>query len=376
MKPKVEQKLPQSKLCERVLELACELEQIPGPTFAEEKRAQWVYTQMQEASLVDVHFDSCGNVLGRLVGRGDRPVVVSAHLDTVFPPHTSLGVTRSANLLHGPGIGDNSLGVAGLIGLAWLLKDESKALPGDVWLAANVGEEGLGNLKGMRGLVDRFGKQALAYIVVEGMGLGEIFHRGLAVRRFRITAQTKGGHSWIDYGKPSAIHELARLAARLTEIPVPREPRSSFNIGVFQGGTGVNTIAAQAYMEVDLRSVSIDSLNRMTRELKHMVEDTSSSDVECQVEPIGERPAGEIPSDHPLVSLAYNTLHDLGVKPHPGIGSTDANIPISRGYPAICIGLTSGGGAHTTEEFIRTGPLAYGLAQVREIVMRVWDVLG
>jgi acetylornithine deacetylase/succinyl-diaminopimelate desuccinylase-like protein len=356
--------------------LTCDLQQVAGPTFFEDKRAHWAYEHMQAAGLSDMSYDSCGNVIGRIVGNGSRPVVISAHLDTVFPLNTPLTSSRSSNSICGPGIGDNSLGVSGLIGLAWLIRETKVIPPGDLWLAANVGEEGLGNLKGMRSLVDRFNGQPLAYIVLEGMGLGEIFHRGLAVRRFRIQVLTKGGHSWIDYGKPSAIHELTNLASRLTMMPVPREPRSSFNIGVFHGGTGVNTIASQAAMEIDLRSVSTEALNRMAREMKRQVQETNSAGVACEAELIGERPAGEIPSDHPLVDLAVNCLHNLGIKPHPGIGSTDANIPISRGYPAICIGLTTGGGAHTTDEFIRTGPLIYGMAQVFEIVTHIWDTLG
>lgn len=375
MKSQKTQELPSPSLCDKVLDLACELQQIPGPTFSEDNRAHWAYERMLEAGLTDVSFDACGNVIGRMAGSGGRPVIVSAHLDTVFPLNTPLPNARSATIVAGPAIGDNSLGVAGLIGLAMLIKQAGFSLPGDLWLAANVGEEGLGNLVGMRALVDRFKNRPLAYIILEGMGLGEIFHRGLAVRRFRISAHTKGGHSWIDYGKPSAVHVLANLAAQLTTMAVPRDPRSSFNIGVFQGGTGVNTIASTAAMEIDLRSISIQTLNTLTRELKRVVEGTNSAGVACEIEPIGERPAGEIPANHPLISLAQRCLRDLGIKAHPGIGSTDANVPISLGYPAICIGLTSGGGAHTQDEFIRTGPLAHGLEQVYQIVTQTWDVL-
>ncbi len=224
--------------------------------------------------------DEVGNVYARLPGSGSsRPLVVSAHLDTVFPLSTDLHVTRRSSnpgaaptnveglalsTVEGPGIGDNSLGVAGLFGLLWELNSSSaqiagSTLPGDIWLVANVGEEGLGNLCGMRAVVDRFGDRPLAYLIVEGMALGQIYHRGLGVQRYRITVDTPGGHSWVDYGRPSAIHVLGEIIYRLSNLSLPRVPRTTLNIGTISGGTSINTIAAHAQLELDLRSVSVAS---------------------------------------------------------------------------------------------------------------------
>jgi acetylornithine deacetylase/succinyl-diaminopimelate desuccinylase-like protein len=261
-----------------------------------------------------------------------------------------------------------------MLGLVWLLKERNTRLPGDLWLAATVGEEGLGNLKGMHALVDRFGDQPRAYIVLEGMGLGDIYHRGLAVQRYRIRMETAGGHAWIDYGTPSSIQEMACLVTQLAALPVPREPRSSLNIGIIRGGTSINTIAAQAELELDLRSESAGTLHRLAQRVERQVQHANRPGVICTAEIIGQRPAGALPIAHPLVQLAWHILRELEIRPVPGIGSTDANVPISRGFPAICIGLTHGNGAHTPAEIIRTEPLYTGMEQLYQIVTRVWNM--
>jgi acetylornithine deacetylase/succinyl-diaminopimelate desuccinylase-like protein len=241
-------------------------------------------------------------------------------------------------------------------------------LPGDVWLVANVGEEGLGNLCGMSAVVDRFGQDARAYIVLEGMALGQIYHRGLSVRRYEISACTPGGHAWVDFGQPSAIHELAGLIARLCALPMPTQPRTSMNVGVISGGTTVNTIAAQASCLLDLRSEGGQVLARLAQQVEAQIMAGNRASVQFSFKVVGERPAGQIPLSHPLVRLAVRCLEAQGVQPLPHIGSTDANIPLSRGLPAICIGLTTGSGAHTVEEFIHTQPLEPGLAQLLALV--------
>ncbi|HEX9028775.1 MAG TPA: M28 family peptidase, partial [Anaerolineales bacterium] len=214
----------------RLLDLTVAIQQIPAPTFQEGERASFVQERFQAESLLDISIDNSGNVYGRLPGAGkSRPLVVSAHLDTVFPLSTDLHITRHhintsegpiLSSVAGPGIGDNSLGVAGLFGLLWELRRldsdlTQSVLPGDIWFIANVGEEGLGNLCGMRRVVDNFGNQPLAYLVVEGMSLGQVYHRGLGVQRYSIKVDTPGGHSWVDYGRPSAIHILAEIVASL-----------------------------------------------------------------------------------------------------------------------------------------------------------------
>lgn len=367
-------------LVNRVLDMAIAIQQIPAPTFAESKRAAFVCECFNEAGLADVAIDATGNVYGRLPGRGRaQPVVVSAHTDTVFPAKTNLTVHREADKIHGPGIGDNSLGVAGLFGLVWALatkrpsRPEVKSeLPGDLWLVANVCEEGLGDLRGMRAVVDRFEDSPRAYIILEGMALGQIYHRGLGVQRYRITIRTSGGHSWVDYGRPSAIHELGGLVTRLTALPLPTRPRTSLNVGIIQGGTSINTIAAEASLELDLRSEGGRALGDLTGWVESLVRATNRSNIAASCEVIGRRPAGKISTRHPLVQLAWDCLEAQDIRPNLGVGSTDANIPLSRGLPAVCVGLTHGSGAHTVQEFIHTEPVSKGLAQVFELVTKAF----
>mgnify|MGYP001044056265 CR=1 FL=1 len=351
----------------QVLALAGNIQQIPAPTFAERERAAFVQRLMQVEGLLDVHQDETGNVYGRLAGRGESPpLIVSAHLDTVFPAGTDLTLKQGEGMLSGPGIGDNSLGVAGLFGLLWMLRQAGQPLRGDIWLVGNVGEEGLGDLCGMKAVVQRFEAAVSAYLVLEGMSLGQVYHRGLGVQRFRITVQAPGGHSWANYGRPSAIHRLARLITRLESLPVPAAPRSSLNVGVIAGGTSVNTIAAQAHLELDLRSEAVSALADLVAQVAQLVAESNQPEegVTCRAEVIGLRPAGGMAADHPLVMLAMNCLREQGISPALRIGSTDANIPLSQGLPAVCVGLTTGSGAHTLRETIQTAPLGSGLGQL------------
>lgn len=360
-----------ASLVARVLDLAVAVQQIPAPPFGESQRSAFMRERFKVEGLKDVTADELGNVYGCLPGSGSaRPVVVTAHLDTVFPFDVDLQVRREPDKVFGPGIGDNSLGLAGLFGLLWGLRRSKppSVLPGDIWLVANVGEEGLGDLRGMKAVVDRFQDQPLAYIILEGMAFGHIYHRALGVQRYRISVHTEGGHSWVDYGKPSAIHELARLINSLGEIRVPERPRSTLNVGIIAGGTSINTIAAQAHLELDLRSEGSGALSLLTRQVEGLVKGANAPGIEVDLELIGQRPPGKIAAAHPLVRLAQRALQDLGLQPTLTIGSTDANIPLSRGLPAICIGLSTGFGAHTVNEYINTLPLAQGLAQVQAVV--------
>lgn len=363
-------------LSTRLIDLAVAIQQIPAPTLHEADRAEFVRLRFAEEGLADVEMDSAGNVFARLPGQDSkRALVVSAHLDTVFLPNIDLHVEREPGRILAPGIGDNSMGVAGLFGLVWALRDQRQVLPGDLWLVANVCEEGLGNLRGIRAVVDRFGSQPLAYIVLEGMALGQVYNRGLGVHRYRITIRTAGGHSWIDYGKPSATHVLTALSSRIAALELPRLPRTTLNIGIISGGTSVNTIAAEAMLELDLRSEDAGRLEDLARQVEQFVMDARKPGVTAEAEIIGQRPAGEIHADHPLVTLAQECLRLAGVEPHLNTGSTDANLPLSRGLPAVTIGLTTGGRAHSVQEFIDLAPLEKGMDQALRLVSTVWDIL-
>jgi acetylornithine deacetylase/succinyl-diaminopimelate desuccinylase-like protein len=362
-------------MIDRLLDLTLQIQQIPAPTFAEARRAAFVRDRFVQEGLEDVETDSTGNVLARLPGvaRAAAPLLVSAHLDTVFPEGTDLTPHRTDERLTAPGIGDNSLSVAALFGLLWRLRERGTLLPGDLWLAANVGEEGLGDLRGMRALVDRFGASPRAYLVLEGMAFGHIYHRGIGVRRYRISAHTAGGHSWTDYGNPSAIHELAELASRISVLQLPEHPRTTLNVGRIWGGTSINTVAAEAALELDMRSEVAGSLESLVRRVDALVVAANKRGVRVEAEVIGDRPPGVIPPNHPLIQLAVACISDQGEPAVLIAGSTDANIPLSRGYPALVLGLTTGSGAHTIRESINLEPLERGLESVAQFVRRVWE---
>jgi acetylornithine deacetylase/succinyl-diaminopimelate desuccinylase-like protein len=359
---------------QQVLDLAIEIQQIPAPSFDEEDRSNFIRDRFLSEDLHQVEKDNLGNVYGCL--KGDRlvqPIIITAHIDTVFPFETDLSISKGEKTIHGPGIGDNSLGAAGLFGLLWELRKGNATLPGDLWLVANVCEEGLGDLKGMRAVVNRFGDGPLAYIILEGMALGQVFNRGLGVQRYKITARGSGGHSWVDYGKPSAIHELAEFVTKINSLELPKKPRTSLNVGVISGGTSVNTIAPEASLQLDLRSSGSSTLSTLVHQVETLVSESNQPEISFSAEIIGQRPAGEITDDHPLVQHAVNVLESHGIKPELNIGSTDANIPLSQGIPAVCIGLTKGGGAHTNDEYIQTEHLTTGLGQLVDLVTRVFQ---
>jgi acetylornithine deacetylase/succinyl-diaminopimelate desuccinylase-like protein len=256
--------------------------------------------------------------------------------------------------------------------LIWSLRERQVPLAGDVWFVANVCEEGLGDLRGMRAVVDRFGADVRAYLVLEGLALGHVYHRAVGVRRYRVTARTGGGHSWSDYGQPSAIHELARLVVALASLNLPAHPRTTMNVGRISGGTSVNVIAPEASFELDLRSEGQESLGALISAAEKLIQQANRPGVSVQAEVIGQRPAGEIPASHPLVTLGRDCLRAQGLEAGLISGSTDANVPLSMGYPAIVLGVTTGGSAHTIHEYINTTPVAQGLEQLIAFVSRVW----
>lgn len=352
---------------ERLISRICRIQAIPAPTFAETERASWLKAELESVGLADAGLDQIGNVLARIPGGDPGPVVVSAHLDTVFPPDTTLTVRRDADRLWGPGVGDNALGLAALGELALDLMADPP--PADVWLAATVGEEGLGNLRGMVEVVRRFGRQARAYVVVEGMSLGTIYNRCLPIRRVRIQAQAPGGHAWTHAGQPSAVHALLRLGAELLDIPRPGPRQPSLNIGRVQGGTSINAIAAEAWIEIDMRSEDPALLDTFLNAVRRKVEASAHQGVALECVGVGDRPGGAIPEHHPLVLAARAALIEAGApEVRLEIGSTDATIPLSQGLPAVCLGLTMGGGTHSLNEHIEIEPIVRGYQALLALV--------
>lgn len=352
---------------ERLIARALYLQAIPAPTFAEARRALAFKSELEGVGVREVCLDDAGNVLARIPGQHPAPVVVTAHLDTVFPLDTDLTARRQGDRVWGPGIGDNALGLAALAELALDLSTEPP--PSDVWLAATVAEEGLGNLRGMVEVVRRFGRSARAYIVLEGTSLGTIYHRSLSVRRIRVQVRTPGGHAWSHAGQPSAIHVLLRLGTELLELPRsgPRHP--SLNIGRVQGGMSINSIAPEAWFEIDLRCEDPAELDAFLEMLRRKVEASAQPGASIEWIGVGDRPGGSIPADHMLVQAARAALLQAGVvQIRLDAASTDATVPLSQGLPAVCLGLTTGGGTHSQSEFINLPPIVCGYMAVLGLV--------
>jgi acetylornithine deacetylase/succinyl-diaminopimelate desuccinylase-like protein len=369
-----------------LLEMCIAIQQIPAPTGAEAARAQWTAERMKALGLREIVYDPAShNVYGCWPGVQSRAaLLITAHTDTVFGVETDLSVRHdpSNGRVYGPGIGDNSMGVAALLELLAAMA-KLPVPPVDIWFAANSQEEGLGDLRGMRGVMDALQERIGACIVLEGMGLGRVVHRALGSRRYRISVSAPGGHSWSDFGAASALHVLAQLANDLTRLQPPESPRTSFNIGRMEGGRSVNTIAQHAWLELDLRSEETEGLAWIVDQALEIVNRYQTPKwqhrgVAVHAEVIGDRPTGSIPVDHPLVTVAKEALAAAG-HPQPAdlrISSTDANIPLSRGIPAICVGVTEGSNAHRLQEWIGIEPLSRGMSHLLLLSWRAAEWLA
>ncbi len=348
---------------DRIIARAIEIQQIPAPTFSETERSRYIEQMFSAIGLDQVHTDELGNVFARTPGADEPRLVISAHLDTVFPTAMRLDLKQEGTLLIGPGIGDNAIALAFMLEIAQAYNDFRRS-EGSIWFVANVREEGLGNLEGMHNVVKKFEDRVSAYIVLEGMGLGYVYHRGLRVQRYRISVETQGGHAWLHAGNESAIHKLIEIGSELIDLPRPRNIQTSLNIGSIQGGTSINTIANTAFFDLDLRSDSPEFLDGFQTKLEAILSKHRGGEVNVKVEVIGHRPGGGIPADHDLVRLACEAMEAGEVSECKlGIASTDANVPLSKGYPAVCVGVSQGGNAHTAQEFIdiRSIPNGYKL---------------
>ncbi len=359
--------------------------EIPAPTFHEAERAAWVADQFRRLGLSDVEVDGIGNVYGRRPGAGPQagrrdgegPLMIAAHTDTVFPAGTPIQVRRLSGRLYGLGLVDNSIAVSAMLALARALDAVGLKTRDDLWLVATVGEEGLGNLRGIRAAMERLGGQVGAVIALEGQGLGKVYNRAIGSRRYRITVRAPGGHSWGAFGNRSAVHELCKLGAAIAALDVPSEPKTTYNLGVISGGTSVNSIAEEAHCLLDMRSGDPAALNDIERRVMDLVRQAATiPEVSVETTLLGDRPAGTIAETHPLIRACFDALTAIGaeVAGYPmrlTEGSTDANIPISQGVPATCIALTTGGGTHTQSEFMDPGPVRLGLQQLLLVTLAV-----
>ncbi len=364
------------------------ISEIAAPTGEENERAQWVAQRFEALKLVDVRIDQAGNVIGRRRGKTDGPpVLVCAHLDTVFPRQTRVSVARLGNRLAGPGIGDNGRGVAAMLAIATAVDGTSLVTERPIDFIGTTGEEGAGDLRGAKHLFAHEGRDAAAAVILDGAGDERIVHRALASRRYRLTFEGPGGHSWTAFGVPNAVHAAAVATARLARLMLPTNPRTTLSVGRIGGGISVNSIPDRAWLEVDVRSASAAVIARLDREVREAatagaIEENArralgASPLTYSVEVIGERPGGETPVDHPLVLAAMEATRLIGRNPELAIASTDANIPISLGIPAVAIGAGGrGGDAHTPGEWFENTEGTLGLSRALGVVVEAAGLAG
>jgi len=358
-------------------DIQLEVTGIPAPPWGEAARSQWLRNRFEQAGLVEVHQDELGNVFGvRPGGNGAAPyLALSAHLDTVFPPDTSIQVSREDGKLHGPGISDNASGITALLAIANVLQVAGVGTSAPILFIGNVGEEGEGNLRGMRHIFEqpKWFESIGALVALDGAGSDTIIAEGLGSRRYQVTIRGAGGHSWSDFGVPNPIVALARVIARFSRTTVPANPKTTFNIGTVQGGTSVNSIPQVATMRVDTRSASVEQLDRLERALREAVKDgvaetsgrKKDDALTSEVEVIGDRPAADLPSDSHLLRVIRAVDAHLNNSARVQRASTDANIPLSLGREAIAIGAGgSGGGAHTVNEWYDPAGRDLGLKRI------------
>ncbi len=359
---------------EAVAELAQRICEVPAPTGNEGERAGLVASLWRERGYTP-EIDDVGNVYVRRGKRGEGAVVMlMAHTDTVFPQDTPIVVKREGDILRGPSIGDNSVHVAAMISVVDVLDELGIETASDMLAVANVGEEGLGNLLGARTAVERYREQLGAVIAFDG-DFGKVTHVAVGSKRWRITVRGPGGHSYGAFGTPSAIHGLGRIIAAIADLDVPSQPKTTFNVGIIEGGTSVNTIAARASALLDMRSTDVSALEQVASKVKAIVEQRAGSGLQTEIEVLGERPAGERSQSDPLVQLAAGAITWLGREPEFRASSTDANIPISLNIPSVCVGVTQIERAHTLEEFLYVPPIGDGLAQLVRLSIEACELV-
>lgn len=370
------------------------INEVPAPTFAEQRRAT-VFRKMLDGSGFKVRLDDMGNVIAERQGsvrsgRGDRDVVlVVAHLDTVYPAGTDVKVRQEGQRWVGPGISDNACGLAALYALAHAIHAAKLRTKLTLVFSADVGEEGEGNLRGIRKLMEIYRGRVRAVIAIDGASTEHVTTMALGSRRFEITVAGPGGHSWADFGLPNPIHALSRGLARFVKTKVPAEPRTTFNVGHIAGGTSVNSIPYDVSVKVDLRSESEAELNRLEAALREALQSgvdeenaasrergfNNGQKVELRIKLLGARPSGELPADSPLLAALRGADRVLGNRSRMERSSTDANIPLSMGIPAIAIGGGGrGGGAHGLNEWYEHAGRELGLKRALLTLLAVAGV--
>ena len=372
---------------QRIMNWQAEMVAIPAPPFGEQVRSEWIAERFREAGLADVETDAVSNVTAvihatNLPRESTGPVIVlSAHIDTVFPPQTPIRPVLEGDRLSAPGACDNGAGVAGMLAVAHALVESEVELPAPLIFLANVGEEGEGDLRGVRHFYknESLAGRIAAHIVLDGAGADSAVTQALGSRRYQVAISGPGGHSFTDAGMANPITGLASALAELAKVSLPEDPRTTMNVGTIRGGTSVNSIPENAQATIDFRSVDHEQLVRLEVALHRAVEDavthwnarsrngSTSSDkpLTFSIEKIGDRPAGHLPDDSPLLESLRAVDRHLRLRTDLRLGSTDANIPLSLGIPAMSLGAGGeGGGAHTQAEWYSAKDRDLGLRRV------------
>jgi acetylornithine deacetylase/succinyl-diaminopimelate desuccinylase-like protein len=372
----------------RINDQQARLTGIPAPPFQEAERAAAVKPLLAEAGL-SVDVDKTGNVIGELRGANEKEVIIiAAHLDTVFPAGTDVRVHREGTRMSAPGVSDNGAGLAALLALARAVHAAHLKPQRTILFVADVGEEGEGNLRGMRALVEAYRSRLKGVVVLDGSGTDHVTTKALASRRLEALITGPGGHSWSDFGMPNPINALVRGSVRFIHTKVPASPRTTFNIGQIEGGTSVNSVPHEARLKVDIRSESEDELVRLESALRECIaagvrdemesaRDRSKGKLEWKVELLGSRPGGELKPDSPLLAALRAADEFVGNQSRVERSSTDANVPLSVGIDAIAIGAGgTGGGAHSLQEWYDSAGRELGLKRVLLTVLGVSGIAG
>jgi tripeptide aminopeptidase len=362
---------------DRTLEHQCAASSIAAPSHHEGERGRWFADRLRELDL-DPQIDEVGNVIAHTpcAGGETRPVAIVAHLDSVFAADTPLEIRREGTRYCGPGISDNARGLASVLALGRALREAGWPTRHPLALVGSVGEEGAGDLFGVKHYVAQHGESLAAFIALDGAGAARIITAGVGSRRLRVSFQGPGGHSWSDFGAPNAIHACASAIAALTALPLPTEPRTTLSVGRIGGGTSINAIPGEAWFELDLRSEALEPLLRLEAAVRSHIEEARAAHsgahgaMHADITVFGDRPAGRTPADHPLIAAAVAATRAIGLTPQLASSSTDANVAMAAGIPAIAIGAGGdAGGTHTLREWYDNRGGAAGLERALMVVL-------
>ena len=377
---------------DRFVEELVQLTEIPAPPFGEEVRASTYMAMLRDAGLTNVEMDQIGNVMGLRPGTGEAPLLaVAAHLDTVFPEGTEVEVRREGNRLRAPGIGDDTAGLATLLAVARVLNETDLETESDLLFIGNVGEEGAGDLRGVKHLFrdGKYKDQIGGFISVESGGQSTITTGALGSLRYRVTFKGPGGHSYGAFGLVSPAYAMGNAIRKVSAISVPDTPKTTFNIGIVEGGTSVNSIPFETSMVVDMRSESRDELEKLVESFLDLVDEAveeentarsiSEGQIELEMTLIGDRPSGQTSESATIVKFAVAAFEAFGIRPTFRISSTDSNVPISLGIPAITIGRGGlGGRSHSLDEWvdIEREPTVRGMQVVMTTILAIAGVIN